>query len=122
MPDFVKALRSFRYAIRGIFQLFSTENNAKIHLIAGILAIFLGLSLGLSRIEWCILIIQITVVFAAEAFNSAIEKLSDVLSPEHHPVVGILKDIAAGGVLLVAAGSVLTGILLFLPRILDLLS
>ena len=122
MPDFAKALRSFRYAIRGIFQLFSTENNAKIHLIAGILAIFLGLSLGLSRIEWCILIIQITVVFAAEAFNSAIEKLSDVLSPEHHPVVGILKDIAAGGVLLVAAGSVLTGILLFLPRILDLLS
>lgn len=122
MPDFVKALRSFRYAIRGIFQLFSTENNAKIHLIAGILAIFLGLSLGLSRIEWCILIIQITVVFAAEAFNSAIEKLADVLSPEHHPVVGILKDIAAGGVLLVAAGSVLTGILLFLPRILDLLS
>jgi len=122
MPDFAKALRSFRYAIRGIFQLFSTENNAKIHLIAGILAIFLGLSLGLSRIEWCILIIQITVVFAAEAFNSAIEKLADVLSPEHHPVVGILKDIAAGGVLLVAAGSVLTGILLFLPRILDLLS
>lgn len=120
MPDIAKAIKSFGYAVKGIIRLFGSENNAKIHLIAGTLAVALALWLGLSAAEWCILVIQISVVMAAEAFNTAIEKLCDVISPERHPVIGTVKDIAAGAVLVTAIASVFTGLFLFLPKIMEL--
>ncbi len=120
MPNAAKALKSFGYAFRGVVYLFRFENNAKIHLIAAVLAIAAALYLGMSAVEWCILVIQIAMVMAAEAFNTAIEKLSDVVSPGEHPVIGIVKDIAAGAVLITAAASVITGLFLFLPKIMPL--
>ncbi len=118
MPDLAKVFRSFGYAFKGIVSLFRYENNAKIHLIAGILAIAIAFYLRLNPTEWCILIIQIALVMAAEAFNTAIEKLCDVVSPEKHPVIGTIKDIAAGAVLMTAIAAVITGLLLFLPKML----
>lgn len=120
MPDIAKALRSFHFAFKGILALFRTENNAKIHLIAGGIAVMLAFLLDFDRIEWCILILQIALVLAAEAFNSALEKLADLVSAEHHPMIGTLKDIAAGGVLITALASLITGMLLYLPKIIHL--
>lgn len=66
-----------------------------------------------------ILILQIAFVMVAEAFNTAIEKLCDVVSKDHHPVIGTVKDIAAGGVLIAAISAVITGLLLFIPKLLE---
>lgn len=118
MPDITKAVRSFGYAYQGVISLFRSENNAKIHLIIGSVAVIAGLALGLSAVEWCVLIIQIALVLAAEAFNTAIEKLCDVVSPDTHPVIGSVKDIAAGAVLLTAIAAVITALLLFAPKLL----
>lgn len=120
MPDLAKVFKSFGYAFKGLVSLFRHENNAKVHLMAGILAVITAYYLGLSPVEWCILIIQIALVMAAEAFNTAIEKLCDVISPEKHPVIGKVKDLAAGAVLITAIAAVITGLLLFLPKILQL--
>jgi len=120
MPDLAKVFKSFGYAFKGIVSLFRYENNAKVHLIAGILAVAAAFYLEFSLIEWCILVIQIALVLAAEAFNTAIEKLCDVISPGKHPVIGTVKDIAAGAVLITAIAAVITGLSLFLPKILQL--
>lgn len=120
MPDLAKVFKSFGYAFKGVVSLFRYENNAKIHLIAGIVAVATAFYLELNPTEWCILVIQIALVMAAEAFNTAIEKLCDVISPEKHPVIGTVKDIAAGAVLITAIAAVISGLLLFLPKILQL--
>lgn len=122
MPDFAKAAKSFTYALAGIATLFRSENNAKIHLLAGALAVAAGFLWGLSPTEWAILTIQIALVVAAEAFNTAIEKICDFVSPARHPVIGQIKDLAAAGVLMVAISSVITGLILFLPKLLNELS
>ncbi len=122
MPDLAKVFKSFGYAFKGLISLFRYENNAKVHLIAGILAVITAFYLELSPAEWCILIIQIALVMAAEAFNTAIEKLCDVISPEKHPVIGKIKDLAAGAVLITAIAAVISGLFLFLPKILRLVN
>ncbi len=120
MPNLHKMFRSFRFALRGVKALFLNENNARIHLIAAFFALTTGAWLSLSPIEWCILVIQIAFVWAAEAFNTAIEKLCDRVSPEFHPLTGTVKDLAAGAVLLAAGSSLVTGSILFLPKLFQL--
>jgi diacylglycerol kinase len=81
------------------------------------MAVAVGLWLGLAGYEWAILVLTISGVLAAELINSALEMLADATSPEHHPLVGIAKDVAAGAVLVMALGSVVVGLLLFLPKL-----
>jgi len=121
MPDLGKAIKSFRFAGKGIRLLCYYENNARIHLIIAALTIVAAWLLSFSMLEWCVLTIQIFLVLAAEAFNTAIEKLCDFVSADYHPLIGRIKDLAAGGVLLTAISAVITGALLFLPKILQLL-
>lgn len=116
-----KALRSFRFAGFGIFSLFRHENNARIHLIAAILVVTLSIFLHLSASEWCLIVIQIGLVMAAEAFNTAIEKLADVVSPDYHPTIKVVKDLAAAGVLILSVSAVIIGGILFIPKLLALL-
>ena len=110
-------IRSFKFAFAGIFQLFQNEPNAKVHLLMAILVIFGGFILQISLIEWTILILCIVLVFAAEAFNTAIEKLTDRVSTDIHPLSAQVKDLAAAGVLLTAIGAAICGFLIFLPKI-----
>ena len=102
---FKTTLHNFRYAFRGIGILFRDERNAWIHLTAAVIVTVLGFLLGLSRLEWMIVVGVIAAVIAAEAFNSALERLCDRVSLEHHPLIGQAKDLAAGAVLLTAIGS-----------------
>lgn len=116
-----KRIRSFRYAFQGVFHLFRTELNAKIHLAAAFLAILLGIFFSITPGEWCLIVLCIFSTFSAEAFNTAIEDLVDLVSPENRPLAGRAKDLAAGAVLLTAIGAAVCGSLIFFPRILDLL-
>lgn len=116
--DFPKAARSFRYALQGILDLFHFENNARIHLFAAIGVVGAGFYFQLSRTEWAIVVTQVALVWAAEAFNTALEKLADAVSPEYHPLIKSVKDLAAGGVLIVAIAAAIVGFLVFLPKVL----
>ena len=115
--DIRKAIRSFRYAGMGIFSLFRYENNARIHLIACILVVIAGVILHISAIEWCIIAILVGLVWSAEAMNTAIEKLADVVSPEYNPGIKDVKDLAAAGVLILAISAVIAGGVIFIPKI-----
>lgn len=115
-----KALRSFRFAGMGVYSLFRYENNARIHLIACLLVILAGIFFRISAAEWCIIIIQIGLVWSAEAVNTAIEKLADVVSPGYHPAIKDVKDIAAAGVLILAGSAVIVGSIIFIPKLLTM--
>lgn len=117
-----KALKSFRYAGVGIYDLFRHENNAKIHLLAAILIVAAGIGFKLSVTEWCIITIQIALVWSAEAFNTAIEKLADTVTTDYHPSIKIVKDVAAAGVLILAISAVIVAGFIFLPKIWECLN
>lgn len=116
--DILKAIRSFRYAGAGVYSLFRYENNARIHLMACIVVVIAGVFFQISGTEWCLLVVQIGLVWAAEAFNTAIEKLADLVSADYHPVIKVVKDTAAAGVLLLAVSAVIVGGVIFIPKIL----
>ena len=113
---------SFKYAFKGIFDLFRSQPNAKIHLLAAVVVIAAGFYFSLSKTEWGIVLLTIFLVLAAEAFNTAIEYLTDLVSPEYHVLGGKTKDVAAAGVLLVAMGAVMVAVVIFLPKIANLVS
>lgn len=110
-------LHNFRYAFRGVYILLRDERNAWIHLAAALAVIGAGAWLGLSRTEWLVVVVVIAAVIAAEAFNSALERLCDRVSTEHHPLIGEAKDLAAGAVLITALGAAVAGLIIFVPKI-----
>lgn len=113
--DFKKQLRSFGYAWKGIQSCVGKEQNLSFHLIAAIAVIIAGIVLGITRTEWIMVVMCIGTVIAAELFNTAIEKLVDLVSPERHPVAGRVKDIAAGAVLICAVAAAIIGLIIFIP-------
>ncbi|MCR6508531.1 diacylglycerol kinase family protein [Bacteroides sp. KH569_7] len=113
--DFKKQLRSFGYAWKGIRCCVGKEQNLSFHLIVTVLTIIAGFLLDITRTDWTIVILCIGVVIAAELFNTAIEKLVDLVSPERHPIAGQVKDIAAGAVLVCAATAAIIGLIVFIP-------
>lgn len=120
--NFLKAAHSFRYAWQGIVTLLRFENNARIHFFATLISVALGFVVELSVLEWVVIVVVIGLVWAAEAFNTAIEKLADIVSPALHPGIKEVKDLAAAGVLLLSAVAVVVALLVFLPKIIFLLS
>jgi len=114
-------IRSFRHAIDGIILMLRSQHNAWLHALASITVLFLGAACHLSARGFCWLVIAIISVWTAEALNTALEFLVDVASPEFHPLAKKAKDVAAGAVLISAAGSVLIALLIFGPHILNCL-
>ena len=112
-----KLVGSFIYAGRGIYQLVRREQNARIHLLATVAVIIAGLFAGLNRYEWLGISIAVGMVWCAEAVNTAIEKLVDMVSPEHRPQAGLVKDVAAGGVLICAIMAIIIALLVFFPHL-----
>ena len=112
-----KLSESVRIAISGLLLALKEERNFRIQSIISVVVIISMLVLGLSPIEESILVLIILVVLSFELINSQIEKFLDIIQPEHHPRVKIIKDFSAGAVLLSSIGSVVVGILIFLPHI-----
>lgn len=111
--------QSLRHAIRGIFTVAASEPNFSIHLVIGSLTIALGLFLNIQLWEWTMLTLTIGIVLTAEIFNTSIEHLTDLASPEIHPLAKKAKDTAAGAVLLTSLMAIIVGSLIFLPKILE---
>jgi len=117
-----KRFQSFGYAFRGIREVFSTEANMKIHIVITILVIVCGILFSISSTEWMFCLLCVGMVVGAEMMNTAIENVVDLASPEQHPLAGKAKDIAAGAVLICAIISVLIGLLIFVPKGLNLIT
>ncbi|MGG0657545.1 diacylglycerol kinase family protein [Rummeliibacillus pycnus] len=117
--DVRKFFRSFKYAIEGIRQVMA-EQNFRFDLMVAFIVIVAGAFTGLSKIEWMILVMVITIMLSLEMINTAIERVVDLASPEKHPLAKAAKDISAGAVFVFACASVIIGILIFLPKWINL--
>lgn len=120
MINLPKVLRSFRFAGRGIIDLFRYENNAKVHLMVAVLVVIMGIWLRLSVTEWALISTQIGLVWAAEGFNTALEKLCDRVTTDQDPLIRAAKDLASGAVMILCVVAVLVGLLIFGPKLYDL--
>lgn len=116
-PTRGRLIRSFGYAIRGIGTMLKLQANARLHAAATGLVAGLGFLLGLSRWEWCAVIAAIGLVWTAEGLNTALESLTDLVSPGEHPLAGRAKDLAAGAVLCAALVAAAIGAIVFLPHL-----
>ncbi len=110
-------LRSFGHAFRGLANCFRTQANARLHALATVLVVGCGFALKLVAWEWCAITISIASVWAAECFNTALEGMVDLVSPERRPLAGRIKDLAAGAVLAAAIGAAVVGAIVFLPKL-----
>lgn len=117
-----KRIKSFQYALQGIADLFRSQPNARIHLFVLICVLVAGFYFGLSATEWALIIICIAMVLAAEAANTALEYLTDLVSPDYHPLAGKAKDAAAASVLFLAIGAAIVGLIIFVPKLMTWLA
>lgn len=118
----IKRLRkSFGYAFKGIDDVIEHEPNMKIHVVVAILVVIMGFILKVSTIEWIILVLLIGAVLAAETINTTIENLVDMYTKEYDEKAKIVKDTAAGTVLILAITSAIIGLIIFVPKIIYLL-
>lgn len=117
MMNLKKRIDSFGFAFKGIVTLLQTQPNAQIHIVAIFIVSILGFLLKISTTDWCFVIFAFSMVLAAEAFNTAIEFIVDLVSPQYHPLAGKAKDVAAAAVLLTAVGAALVGMIVFVPKL-----
>lgn len=118
----IKRLRkSFGYAFKGIDDVIKHEPNMKIHVVVAILVVIMAFILKVSIIEWIILVLLIGAVLAAETINTTIENLVDMYTKEYDEKAKIVKDTAAGTVLIFAITSAIIGLIIFIPKIIYLL-
>lgn len=112
-------VKSFEYALSGIKTCFKTELNFRIHSALTIVALILSIVFNISANEWIAVCFCIAFVISMEMLNTAIEKLCDVVHKEVHPGIKKVKDIAAGAVFVSAFFSLITGAIIFLPKIIN---
>lgn len=116
-----KRIKSFGYAWKGVRSFIGREPNARIHCLAIVVVTVAGFFFGITRTEWLAVIICFGLVLAAEGFNTAIERLVDLVSPERNPIAGDVKDIAAGAVLICAIAAAIVGLIIFTPYLLSVI-
>ncbi|SDF13154.1 diacylglycerol kinase family protein [Chitinophaga filiformis] len=108
-------LKSFKYAFQGIYAFLRSEPHARIHAVATVLVVAAGFYCRLSANQWIALLIVTGMVWTTEMLNTVVEKIMDHLSPEYHPRVKWIKDVAAGAVLISALVAAITGAVIFIP-------
>ena len=109
--------KSFGYAFKGIDDVISNEPNMKIHVSVAILVVITAFLLKISMIEWIILVLLIGLVLAAEVINTTIENLVDMYTKDYNERAKVVKDTAAGTVLIFAITSAIIGLMIFVPKI-----
>jgi diacylglycerol kinase len=109
-----RRVASFGHAFRGVGSALRSEIHLRFHALATVVVIGLGFYYGISRLEWALVALAVAGVWTAELLNTAIEALTDLASPDFHPLAGKAKDVAAGAVLLAAA---VVGALVFGPHV-----
>lgn len=114
-------IKAFSYALAGVYHVIRTQQSAWVHVITAIIVVAAGFLLGLTLGDWVCVVMAIAIVWMAETFNTAVEYLCDVVSPEHSEAVKRAKDIAAGAVLISVVCAIILGMIAFLPHILALI-
>jgi diacylglycerol kinase (ATP) len=112
-----KLIRSFGYAFKGLAYATKSQLNFRIHLFASIIAIALGVALNIATTEWLWIALSIAIVLLTELTNTGIETLTDLVSPDYNEKAGHVKDICAGAVVVAACFALITGIVIFLPKL-----
>ena len=118
--EFKSRIRSVRLAAQGLGLTLRSQPNARIHAVATVAAVIAGCGLGISRTEWCLVVLACAAVWPAEAMNPAVEFLGDATTKDFHPLVGLAKDVAAGAVLISALAALVVGGLVFGPHLVAL--
>ena len=116
-----KRFNSFKYAFKGILILMRNQPNFRIQVVLYIVVVIAGLAFNLSKFDWLYLIVAMGLVITLEAINSAIEYTIDFISPEHHPMAGKIKDVSAAAVLLASLTTLIIGIIIFAPYVIEFL-
>lgn len=119
MGFLIARIRSFKPAIEGWWLVLRSQQNTWVHTVFSLIALGLALWLGISRVEWAIILLTMAVVWLTEFLNTAIEVVVDLVSPEPHPLAKAAKDISAAAVLIAALAALLIGLLIFLPPLLQ---
>lgn len=114
-------IKSFYYSLLGLAYIVKSERNARIHMLMAILVLCLGLLLNVSDTELAAIFFAVVLVFLAEIVNTAFEKTLDLIDTEHNPQIKVIKDMAAGAVLVTAVSAAMIGIVIFLPPIIRLI-
>lgn len=114
-------IKSANFAIAGIKQFFKSEKNGKIQAVMAAAVFLAGLLFSISIIEWLIFILFTALVLSLEMFNSALEKLCDKVNPEIDPQIKVIKDMSAGAVLWTSILAAVSGLCIFIPKIIELL-
>jgi diacylglycerol kinase len=110
-------IKSVRYACEGIHTFFKTQANARIQLCSTIAIIIIGFVVNINRWEWCWIVASIALVIITEMLNTALEFLTDLVSPSVHPIAKKVKDVAAGAVLIAVITSIVIALIIFLPKL-----
>lgn len=117
--DRKRLTNSFRFASFGILQAYKGEQNLKIHTVMAVLVILCGFLFHISYVEWLVVLVLIGLVLMAEFFNTAVEYVVDLASPNIHPLAKAAKDTASAGVLMMAIISAIIGLIIFVPKMID---
>jgi diacylglycerol kinase (ATP) len=115
--QFTGRIRSLRHALVGILRMIRCQHNAWIHVAATAIALAAAFRFQVSPADWCWIILAISIVWTAEALNTAFEFLADAASPAFHPLVRDAKDVAAGAVLVTAIAAAVIGTIIFWPHV-----
>lgn len=115
-----KRIDSFKYAFRGIAEGFRGQVNIKIHLAAAIIAIAMAFFFELRTGRFCIILLCCGAVISLELINTAIEKLCDLIEPNKNDKIKNIKDISAAAVLVTAIFSLIIGVIIFAPKIIEM--
>jgi diacylglycerol kinase len=118
--DIKKLRKSIAIALKGLISAFKKEQTFRIQVLAGILAIFLAFYLPLTEIEKALIFLAIASVLGMELINTQVEKVLDFMQPRPNPDIKSIKDLSAAAVLIMAIGSLILGVIIFLPKILNL--
>ena len=114
-----KALFSFKPAWNGLKNGLKTENNIKVHLFAATIIIVAGFLLNVSKGDWLWLIAAIGIVLTTEYFNTSIEKLTDLVSPDYNELAGRVKDLSAAAVIIISLTAAIIGVVIFAPYLVN---
>lgn len=117
-----KRIKSFGHALAGWRIALRTEANFQVHAVAAIAVVAGGFYFEISFIEWMAVCLAMAAVLGLELVNAAIERLADLVQPDYDLRVKVIKDLAAGAVLVVACGAAAVGFIVFLPKIMHALS
>lgn len=114
-----KLVDSFNHAISGVIHTVRTQRNMKIHLVASLGVLIACFCFNVSKVEFLILAVTITMVVAAEIINTAIEAAIDMTTNYYHPLAKIAKNAAAGAVLITAINALVVGYVIFWDKLSD---